>query len=83
MRQGYRNWQERRRHRGPLMPLTYLILELILLMMIIYVVSVFNIPILTLATIVLALHYFITSCLPRYHRAIRRQKYIKDREAIP
>jgi Flp pilus assembly protein TadB len=83
MKQGFRNWQERRRHKGILMPLTYLSLELILLLLIIYTVSLFAIPLLTLLAIVLALHYFITSCLPRYHRAIRRQKYIEDKGIIP
>ena len=78
MKQGYRGWKERRRHKGVLMPLTYLILELILLLLIIYIVAMIGVPLLTLGAMVLAVHYFITSCLPRYHRAIRRQKYIED-----
>ncbi len=79
MKEGYRGWKERRRHKGIFMPLTYLILESILLLLIIYTVGMIGIPLLTLATMILAVHYFITSCLPRYHRAVRRQKYIPDR----
>jgi Flp pilus assembly protein TadB len=78
----YRGWRERRRHKGVLMPLTYITLESILLLLIIYIVSMSGMSLLTLGILILAIHYFITSCLPRYHRAIDRQKYIKD-EKVP
>jgi Flp pilus assembly protein TadB len=77
--QKYRRWHDRRRHKGRFMPITYLALEAILLLLIVYIVAMSKIVLLVIVAVVFAIHHFLTSCLPRYHRAIRRQKYIEDR----
>ena len=65
---------ERRRARGPMMPTLFLTLELTLILLLIYTVGIFHVGWLTGIGIAAGIYVLFTSCLPRYHAALERQK---------
>jgi len=75
MRRYYTKWSDRRTAHGIVKPLLYLIIESTALVMLCWLVSLFNILVLTLLAVLGAIYFFMTSSLPRYKRARKRQKY--------
>lgn len=55
-------------------PTIYIILELILLSLIIYVVIEINSTLFTVVSIFGAIYYFVTSSIPKFTRVIKRQE---------
>ncbi len=66
---------DRRRAKGPLLPTTYLLLELIMILLIIYIFRELGIPLLYYASIAVGALYFFASCIPRYRIVLKRQQY--------
>ena len=69
-----RTHTDRRRAKGPLLPTTYLLLELIMILLVIYTMKEIGIPILYYISIILGAFYFFFSCIPRYRIVLKRQK---------
>ena len=69
-----KEWEEKRRSRGILIPLFYLALEAVLLLLILDIFKTLRIETITqIVTVILSLYFFL-SCLPRFLRVVRRQK---------
>lgn len=68
-------WKNRRSAHGLFMPTLFLVFEMLFYAVSIYLVSQFNIFILTLLSVVVAFYFFITSSLPRYKSVCHRQKF--------
>jgi len=75
MRRYYTKWSDRRTAHGIAKPLLYLFIETVALAMLCWLVSLFNILILTLLAVLGAVYFLMTSSLPRYRWAKKRQKY--------
>lgn len=71
----YQNrWDERRLASGGLKPCLFLIIEIIALLMVCWFVSLFGVLFMTVLVSIGAIYFFMTSALPRYHKAKKRQK---------
>jgi hypothetical protein len=68
---------ERRRHKGMAYPLLYLSLEVIAMVLAFYMVSHFGFFLLDVAALLFLLYFFMTSSLPRFRRAIERQRQLR------
>ena len=54
-------------------PLIYLMVEIFILSLIVFLISLAKITLLTVASVLLAIFFFIISCLPRYKKIRARQ----------
>lgn len=70
-------WSDRRTASGNFKPLMFLIIELIALLMACWLVSLFDILLITILVCLGAMYLFMTSSLPRYDKVKKRQKYSK------
>ena len=70
-------WADRRTAGGLLKPTLFLILEIILFALIIKIVTMFDMPVLTILVGFAILYFLITSTIVRYRKAYNRQKYSK------
>jgi len=68
-------WSDRRTAIGKLKPLMYAVLEITVLLMCIWLISTFDILILGTMSYIGAMIYIITTVIPRYKQAIKRQKF--------
>lgn len=68
-------WSDRRSAEGSMKPLSYMMIEVITLLMACWFVSVFNFLIVSIFAYLAAFYYVITSVLPRYKKVHQRQKY--------
>jgi len=66
---------DRRRAKGPLLPTIYLLLELTMILLLVYIVKQTGIPLLYYAAMGIGTLYFVASCLPRYRIVLKRQQY--------
>ncbi len=73
----YNKWSDRRSASGNLQPFMFLIIEVIALMMVCWLVSLFGILFITILACLGAIYFFMTSSLPRYRKVKMRQKYFK------
>jgi hypothetical protein len=75
-----RNEMEERRHSvGPLKPTVYLMLEVTMLVLLVYMAAQIGIQGLVTVTMMTTGAYFISSCLPRYFRVLERQRMMPVR----
>ena len=75
-----RDWYERRRDRGIVAPLLYLLLETVILAQLVYITALVT----TVGAVAVgagSLIFFFRSCLPRFRRALRRQARLEARKA--
>jgi len=70
-------WSDRRVASGNLKPFMYLILETVALLMACWLVSLFDILLITILVCLGAMYLFMTSSFPRYNKVKKRQKYSK------
>jgi len=70
-------WSDRRIASGDLKPFMFLIIEVIALMMVCWLVSLFGILFIAILAYLGAIYFFMTSSLPRYNKVKKRQKYSK------
>ena len=77
MKRYYSKWSDRRTAQGSLKPFIYLVIEFIVLLMLCWFVSLFDILIITIFAGLGAMYFFMTSSLPRYNKVKNRQKYSK------
>jgi len=68
-------WKERRNATGKVKPYIFAALEVAALFMCIWLISTFNILILSTLSYIGAMFYIVTTVVPRYKKAIQRQKY--------
>lgn len=68
-------WADRRSGSGRLKPAFFLLLEIVFCLLIVGGVYLLNMPTLTFLTLFAALYFFITSCITRYFKVLKRQKY--------
>ena len=54
-------------------PKRYLFVEFLLLVLVVFVISLFKIKFITVLAAVVALYFFIMSCIPRYNKIMKRQ----------
>jgi len=66
---------ERRTALGNLKPFLYMVLESIALLMLCWLVTKFDILYLSTVLYIGTMFYIITSIIPRYRKAIKRQEY--------
>ena len=71
------HWYERRHNTSKTVPTLYLVLEALLLLLLTYTLSAFHQPIITDLAAIVAIGYFLLSCLPRYHKILARQEKIR------
>ncbi|GEM_PF-5796800 len=69
-----KKWEEKRRNRGVVIPLMYLLLEAVLLVLIVHIAKMLQIGWLVQTATLGAIAYFLFSCLPRFKRVVDRQK---------
>jgi len=66
-------WTDRRSARGRLKPITYLLLEITLAALLFYLVTLADIPALTILAAFALLVFLVSSSYIRYLKAVRRQ----------
>ena len=72
----YKNkWTDRRRASDSLRPFIFLLMEIIALLMVCWVVSLFGVLFITILVSVGAMYFFMSAALPRYNKVVKRQKY--------
>ena len=71
-------WSNRRLASGNLKPFIFLMMEFLVLVIVCWVASAFNILGLTILVSLGAIFLFITSSLSRYRKVLKRQKYYKN-----
>ena len=54
-------------------PKIYLLVEISLLVLVVFLISLLKIKFITILSVIGALYLFMMSCLPRYRRATKRQ----------
>jgi len=67
-------WSDRRTARGKVKPFIFAVLEISVLLMCIWVITTFDILILAALSYMGAMFYIVTTVIPRYKKAIKRQK---------
>lgn len=67
-------WSDRRTAIGKVKPFIFATLEITVLLMCIWLISTFDILILSTMSYIGAMIYIITTVIPRYKQAIKRQK---------
>ncbi|UFH59534.1 hypothetical protein [Sulfurovum mangrovi] len=67
-----------RRHKSAIMPLIYLLVELVLIGILCFIVFQFDILIVNVLVVIGAIYFFITSSWKRYRKVRARQKYYKE-----
>jgi len=73
----YHKWKDRR-HRSAIKPLLYLIVELLLMVLLCFIVSKFEILLLNILVAVGCIYFFIISSWKRYRMVMERQKYYEE-----
>jgi len=68
-------WADRRTAKGKVKPFLFAALEISVLLMCIWLISTFDILILAAFSYMGAMFYIVTTVIPRYKKAIERQKY--------
>ena len=77
-----RGIRERRSKGTSSKPVVYLIVEMLLLMLIVYLISFAEIKLLTVISALVAIYIFIMSCMVRYRRIKARQEEHKVYNSI-
>ncbi|HHD78247.1 MAG TPA: hypothetical protein ENK98_01185 [Epsilonproteobacteria bacterium] len=67
---GQRDRREKGRNNQPKV---YLAVEIILLSLVVFLMSLLKIKFITVISALVAVYVFIVSCIPRYYRAVKRQ----------
>ena len=67
---GQRDRREKGRNNKPKV---YLAVEIILLALVVFLISLLNIKFITVVSALVAVYVLIMSCIPRYYRVIKRQ----------
>ena len=68
-------WLDRRSAAGKTKPLLYLIKEITIMLLICVVVALFKYIPMNIIVFIAVISYFFTSSLPRYKKAVKRQKH--------
>ncbi len=72
---GYHSKWSDRRNASAVKPFIYLLVEVIILVSLCWFASLLDILIITIFVSLGAIYFFITSCLVRYRKVIKRQQY--------
>lgn len=67
---GQRDRREKGRNNKPKV---YLSIEIILLSLVVFLISLLKIKFITVISALVAIYIFIMSCIPRYYRVVKRQ----------
>ena len=75
-------WKNRRSSHGYVWPILFLIFEITLYLLSIYLISQFNMLLLTLISAFVAIYLFITSSLVRFRSVCYRQKFQNEDNSL-
>ena len=75
-------WKNRRSSRGYAWPMLFLIFEIMFYLLCIYLISQFNMLLLTVVSAFVAIYFFITSSLVRFRSVCYRQKFQNEDNSL-